>query len=330
MGLSASQARLLSITARLTDNEYQSQQITNAKLRLSVQQTEAMAEYTRALNEPDLCYNIFDSQGNVISTDFTMAAIYDYAPNKNQYAVKNSAGRILVAGKEAENYEQTGSLVDFLDKYDLIDRKEIKTTERRMQEFQEDNPDWVNYREAHGQWELREPEEQIVISSKDAWTERIHNSGLYQLAMETGCIEFALQGLNCYMHVLASMLGPGEHTTSSGVTYTIYDGWCHDEEDREITDGTGHSYIEEGHTSQQWCWNTDQHPADETLKNALKEMQCCGEHEHNETVDIKDKYGNIKTDIETKAFECNQNMTVYQKLVDLLWEVHWDYDIIIQ
>ena len=35
MGMSASQARLLSITARLTDNEMSSQLITNSKLRLA-------------------------------------------------------------------------------------------------------------------------------------------------------------------------------------------------------------------------------------------------------------------------------------------------------
>lgn len=37
MGLSSSQARLLSITARLTSNEYESQQISNAKIRLATQ-----------------------------------------------------------------------------------------------------------------------------------------------------------------------------------------------------------------------------------------------------------------------------------------------------
>ena len=35
MGLAASQARLLSITARLSDNELHSQQISNSKVRLA-------------------------------------------------------------------------------------------------------------------------------------------------------------------------------------------------------------------------------------------------------------------------------------------------------
>ena len=35
MGMSASQARLLSITARISDIEYKSQQISNVKIRLA-------------------------------------------------------------------------------------------------------------------------------------------------------------------------------------------------------------------------------------------------------------------------------------------------------
>ena len=36
MGMAASQARLLSITARMTDVEYKSQQISNIKVRLAL------------------------------------------------------------------------------------------------------------------------------------------------------------------------------------------------------------------------------------------------------------------------------------------------------
>lgn len=54
MGMSASQGRLLSITARLTSNEYESQQISNAKMRLSTQSEEASSEYIAALNTQQL------------------------------------------------------------------------------------------------------------------------------------------------------------------------------------------------------------------------------------------------------------------------------------
>ena len=49
MGLSASQCRLLVLTARLSDLELQAQQICNSKIRLAVQSTDAALEYTDAL-----------------------------------------------------------------------------------------------------------------------------------------------------------------------------------------------------------------------------------------------------------------------------------------
>ena len=54
MGISASQARLLTITARLTSNEYESQQISNAKMRLATQSEQASNEYLAALNQRQL------------------------------------------------------------------------------------------------------------------------------------------------------------------------------------------------------------------------------------------------------------------------------------
>ena len=50
MGLSASQARLLSITARISDNELHSQQLANSKVRLADNTREASEEYLKALN----------------------------------------------------------------------------------------------------------------------------------------------------------------------------------------------------------------------------------------------------------------------------------------
>ena len=54
MGMSASQARLLSITTRLTNNEFRAQTITNSKLRLAEKSEEASAEYMDALNSQTL------------------------------------------------------------------------------------------------------------------------------------------------------------------------------------------------------------------------------------------------------------------------------------
>ena len=57
MGLAASQARLLSITARIHDVEYQAQMIQNAKLQLATQEDEVYRKYNEALDATTLTYN---------------------------------------------------------------------------------------------------------------------------------------------------------------------------------------------------------------------------------------------------------------------------------
>ena len=56
MGMAASQARLLSITARMTDVEYKSQQISNTKIRLADESEQVAQDYTNALNKQKLTF----------------------------------------------------------------------------------------------------------------------------------------------------------------------------------------------------------------------------------------------------------------------------------
>ena len=125
MGLSSSQGRLLTITARLTSNEYESQQISNAKMRLAIQSQEASEEYISELNKQ--VYNIvsFDNAGNSISTPLTLASLYEYNDTKNQYILTNSAGKVLLSSKDAKNYENARDLEEFLMAYGL--KKIFKT-----------------------------------------------------------------------------------------------------------------------------------------------------------------------------------------------------------
>ena len=124
MGLSASQARLLSVTARLTDNEYHSQQIANAKMRLAAKGTEARQEYQDALSSKVLVYNGFDTYGNSVTTPFTPNVIYTYQPMKNQYALVNNSDQILVSHTDAKNFEETNTLGEFLERYGVLETTE--------------------------------------------------------------------------------------------------------------------------------------------------------------------------------------------------------------
>ena len=62
MGMSASQARLLSITARINDVEFKSQSISNTKIRLADESEKVANDYTKALNKTKLVYNGYDQQ----------------------------------------------------------------------------------------------------------------------------------------------------------------------------------------------------------------------------------------------------------------------------
>ena len=70
MGMAASQARLLTITARLHDVEYKAQSIQNAKIQLSTQSDQVYNEYLEALNATSL--TITDSNKNLIQANMRM------------------------------------------------------------------------------------------------------------------------------------------------------------------------------------------------------------------------------------------------------------------
>ena len=119
MGLSASQARLLSITARLSDNELHSQQIANSKVRLADKTQEASQEYIDALNTTKLMFTSYDTKGNASQTELTAGFLYQYADMKNQYGISNSSGKLLVNSTDAANFEASNNLHEFVQKYGI-------------------------------------------------------------------------------------------------------------------------------------------------------------------------------------------------------------------
>ena len=114
MGLSASQARLLSITARLTHNETESQLITNSKLRLSDKSAEASEDYIEALNSTQYVYSYYDSTGSKSYYDLTVGNVTQFSEIKNQYGFVDAQGRLLVSATDAANYEDSDTLEEFL------------------------------------------------------------------------------------------------------------------------------------------------------------------------------------------------------------------------
>lgn len=119
MGLASSQARLLSITARLTSNEYESQQISNAKMRLATQTQEASEAYIAALNDTEYSFISFDSTGDQVKSPLTVATMYEYADGKNQYILTNSSGKVLLSNKDIQIYRSSPNLETFLNQYGI-------------------------------------------------------------------------------------------------------------------------------------------------------------------------------------------------------------------
>ena len=145
MGISASQARLLTITARLTSNEYESQQISNAKMRLATQSEQASSDYIAALNSKQIMFTTYDASGAAKTENLTPNAIYQYADMKNQYALVNSSGQMLISQSDAYNFKNSDNLDEFLAAYGIIKEYKTETLQQNVEKLAELNDDDHNY-----------------------------------------------------------------------------------------------------------------------------------------------------------------------------------------
>ena len=107
MGLSASQGRLLSLTSRMSDLELQAQTISNAKIRLSQESSQASNDYSQALDKQVL--TVFDAD-NKAYKNATVANLTGYngvSDITKQRYVKDSAGRMIVSKKIEQAFNGT-------------------------------------------------------------------------------------------------------------------------------------------------------------------------------------------------------------------------------
>ena len=300
MGLAASQAKLLSITSRLSDNELRSQSITAAKLALANQTADASRKYINALNKNEYIYRTYDQEGSKAYVALTGAQLSTYGPLKNQYALVNLDGQVLVSELDGSNFENSNNINEFLDKYGIVP---IPTGNHRTVE----NP---AYSDAYNKWLEEYNEWSSTFPNKEDFTSQVPdtNNEIYiAVTRSGGCFGNGLSGLNCYMHVLSDLLGPGEHTTSSGQTYTV-------------RDDIG------------WNWNSAKHDKSvfEPIYDMLKKGHCSGDVLENTTTG-SDGY-EYATEPVTGIPKLvggpvsDKSMTLYQRAVDLLWDIHFDYD----
>lgn len=117
MGMAASQARLLSITARMTDNENSGQDISSAKIQLADKMDQLNKDYLAALDATKLTVLTGFNDSNEVYTDISynlMTGFQTVAAGK-QYVVTDKDGKVLISKKMAEAYESgNGDLNKFL------------------------------------------------------------------------------------------------------------------------------------------------------------------------------------------------------------------------
>lgn len=109
MGMAASQARLLSLTSRLHDIEFQAQAIEAQKVALATQEDEVYQEYCDALDATKYQVAFKNEDGSKYFVDATFSSLCNYNGEERfkQYALKdNKTGNMIVSTEVAENYAE--------------------------------------------------------------------------------------------------------------------------------------------------------------------------------------------------------------------------------
>jgi len=108
MGLAASQGRLLSITARMSDVEFSSQQLQQQKIRLSMSTEELSRQYTNALNQKKMVGTTF-TNGTAGSTDLTYNLLTGPdSPLAGDYCLTDANNQVLVTTDMKSKYIAAG------------------------------------------------------------------------------------------------------------------------------------------------------------------------------------------------------------------------------
>lgn len=107
--MAASQARLLSITARLTNNENTGQAVSYSKQRLADQTQQITNEYNEALDATKLTVltGFNGAQANYEDISYNLMTGMQMASTTRQYVVTDTKGKVLVTNQIADAYEKS-------------------------------------------------------------------------------------------------------------------------------------------------------------------------------------------------------------------------------
>ena len=252
MGMSSSQARLLSLTARQHNIELRSQQLEAQKLLLANDSDQVYNNYLNALNAKKTIANIALDDGTIGDTLLTANKIFTYGDLDKQYSLKTQSGKTLVSSTLHDAYQSTNSLSDFLKKFGLVSdvSYSVEITERNpaydnavdrfeqdYEQWQQEMEDWEEWYDDYTNvqipnWEAQKPDEDD--QTQPWWSSTTGLDSKFQTAGGS-CYTSAINydNVGCYKHVLSHIIdysagkGYGENrvSVSGGGTAYVNSAW---------------------------------------------------------------------------------------------------------
>ena len=110
MGLAASQARLLSLTSRIHDVEFEAQQLQYAKLKLAMVEDDVLKKYEEALDAETLTMPSADGQSRIKATFENLCGLGSINSNtgRNHYIFRDKDDRLIVPSQIYNGYKDFG------------------------------------------------------------------------------------------------------------------------------------------------------------------------------------------------------------------------------
>lgn len=115
MGLSASQARLLTITSRKSDCEYESMRLSHQKIALSRDMNKISSEYDNAMSQTKLMYDYYGNNSESTPLNYNLLMTPSAMNNYTPAPVTDSSGRVVLDSRLAKAARDAGVPQEGLD-----------------------------------------------------------------------------------------------------------------------------------------------------------------------------------------------------------------------
>ena len=221
MGMSSSQARLLSLTARMHQIEYKAAKIEAMKLQMANESSRVYNEYLNALDKTKFEAKFLNNDASVNYIPFSAQDVYTYAKLPNQYNLTTIDGKILIPQSVYDAYENSTDLVGFMRSQDVNIKVQV------VYNTNEEDPDVIA-------WRSDEPD-------IDAYYAEDGTQTLADAFVEASdiCYEKALaEDVACYAHVLAHIIN---YTSDKGYGISGYNRDFYQSDNAYVSTSTGQS-----------------------------------------------------------------------------------------